>query len=275
MGFSEKRRTTCFCLLQWKPDVAHITFMRTTSDAGKRRAALIELLGSDRRVEAVAIDGPLGPSLCALTEYRSAEALLSQGAMQKRGKPGQTSSPTGQLLHRHASALAGLALELADVADATHTEAIHPKRLVEAFPNAFLAAMMDEGHFIDLARNASDVFWRRLLESGALEALFERLLPHRRAIPELRHVTDHEERAGIVCVLTALSVARSSFVSVGDPLCGDIILPPLAAWGAGPSGEPWLRSILDNAAARVRALGRTRRGFREVRLHYCENSFPT
>jgi hypothetical protein len=133
VGFSEKRRTTCFCLLRWEHDVACLMFRSTTSDPTKRRAALDDLLSHNRQVDAVAVDGPLGPSLCALTEYRSAEALLSQGTMQKRGKPGQTSSPTGQLLHQHATALAGLALELCDVADAAHLEPIHPKRVVEPF----------------------------------------------------------------------------------------------------------------------------------------------
>jgi hypothetical protein len=274
VGFSEKRRTTCFCLLRWERDVATLTFRTTTSDPAKRRAALSDLLSDNRRVEAVAVDGPLGPSLCALTEYRSAEALLSQGAMQKRGKPGQTSSPTGQLLHQHATALAVLALELCDVAEAAQSEPIHPKRVVEAFPNAYLAAMMEESDFNALSRNASDVFWRRLCQTGALARLSNQLLPGRTISPALDRVTDHEERAGIICALTALSVVRGAYVAVGDPVCGDIILPPVAAWGMGPDGEPWLRTLLNGAAERIRGLHVSRRGFRQARMNYYVGAAP-
>jgi len=216
----------------------------------------------------VAVDGPLGPGLCVLSQYRAAEALLSQGAMQKRGKPGQTSSPTGQLLHQHATSLAALALELGEVADSSHSEPIHSKCVVEAFPNAFLAALMDEEEFSTLSRNASDVYWSRLCNSGALTELIDEMLPGRTVAPTVHEVSDHEERAGTICALTALSVVRGSYVAVGDPVCGDIILPPLDFWGKAATGERWLQVMLDGAAARIAKVHPDRRGFREVRLHY-------
>jgi hypothetical protein len=268
VGYSEKSRTTCFCLLRWTPDTATLSFRATTSDSAKRRSALSQLLHDAPNLDAVAVDGPLGSGLCALSEYRAAEALLSQGQMQKRGKPGQTSSPTGQQLHQHANALAALALELGQVADSCHMEPIHPKCVVEAFPNAFLAALMDESDFGTLSRNASDVYWARLCVSGALPELISKMLPGRVVSPALHEVIDHEERAGTVCALTALSVVRGSYVAVGDPVCGDIILPALAFWGKAATGEPWLRVMLDGAAARIAKRRPIRRGFREARLHY-------
>jgi hypothetical protein len=270
VGFSERRRTTCFCLFRWEPTAAFLTFRRTTADADKRRAALISLLGADRKVEAVAVDGPLGPGLCRLTHYRSAEALLSQGKMQKRGKPGQTSSPTGQLLHHHATVLATLALEVADVAPASHVDPIHDRRIVEAFPNAFLAALLDNSAFTELERNASDVFWRDLSGSGALVRLCDRLLPGREIKPRLDLVADHDERAGTVCALTAMAVVRGSYVAIGDPLCGDIILPPTSAWGKGATKEPWLRQALEMATVRLRTNPGHRYGFEKTRVHFCE-----
>jgi hypothetical protein len=268
VGFSERRRTTCFCLLRWTPETATLSFRATTSDPAKRRSALSQLLQVDPKLDAVAVDGPLGPGLCALTEYRAAEALLSQGQMQKRGKPGQTSSPTGKKLHQHANDLAALALELGQVEGSSHLEPIHPNCVVEAFPNAFLAALMDEGDFGTLSRNASDVYWSRLCVSGALLGLISKMLPGRVVSPPLDEVIDHEERAGTVCALTALSVVRGSYVAVGDPVCGDIILPALAFWGKAATGEPWLRVMLDGAAARIARTHPSRRGFREARLHY-------
>ena len=158
VGYSEERRTTCFCMLSWDHATASLTFSRATSDPAERRTALGKLTRQNPRVASIALDGPLGPSLCLLTDYRSAEALLSQGIMQKRGKPGQTSSPAGRALHQHATELARLALEMCEIEDAIHVEPIHPRRVVEAFPNAFLAALMDEGDFGVLSRNASDAF---------------------------------------------------------------------------------------------------------------------
>ena len=235
VGFSDKRRT-CFCTLRWTPEAATLSFRSTTSDPAKRRLALSQLLHDNFKLDGVVVDGPLGPGLCVLSEYRAAEALLSQGAMQKRGKPGQTSSPTGQLLHQHATALAALALELGEVADSAHSEPIHSQCVVEAFPNAFLAALMDEGDFGTLSRNASDVYWSRLCSSGALTRLITDLLPGRVVAPALEAVSDHEERAGTICALTALSVVRGSYVAVGDPVCGDIVLPPLDLWGRAANG---------------------------------------
>ena len=190
--------------------------------------------------------------------------------MQKRGKPGQTSSPTGQALHKHATELAVLALELAHVSDAGHSEPIHPKRVVEAFPNAFLAAMLDDSAFTALARNASDVFWKHLIATGALQGLCDTLLPHRTTSPGLEHVTNHEERAGVVCALTALVVLGGSYVAVGDRFCGDIILPPQTAWGVNAVGQPWLCAVLDAAGSRIRCSRRPKPGFDVARVLSCE-----
>jgi len=167
-----------------------------------------------------------------------------------------------------------MALEICDIAEAAHVEPIHERRLVEAFPNAYLAALMDEGDFTSLSRNASDVFWRRLCDSGALVSLWNQLLPGRALSPAFDRLTDHEERAGTVCALTALGVVRGSYVAVGDTLCGDIILPPLAAWGTGSGREPWLKAVLEGAALRLRRPHERRRGFREARMYYGDGAPP-
>ena len=103
VGYSVTRRTTCFCLLRWTPDSATATFALAAASPSARREVLQSFLGSDRSLAAVAIDGPLAPALRTVTRYRAAEALLSKGCLQQRGKPGQTSSPVGQRLHSHAT----------------------------------------------------------------------------------------------------------------------------------------------------------------------------
>lgn len=143
VGFSASKKTTCFCLLSWTAALARFECLVTTSLRTKRQQA-IQQLCAGRQLAAVAIDGPLAHGFVHVAHYRAAEALLSRGALQKRGKPGQTSAPTGQQLHRHASELAALATALPDLAEATHLQPIHPRRIVEAFPNLFLAALIPE-----------------------------------------------------------------------------------------------------------------------------------
>lgn len=253
VGFSAKRKTTCLCLLEWDAERASLTFRVIGSQAAERRGALRELVGG-RAVDGVAIDGPLTRGLAHARHYRAAEALLSRGALQKRGKPGQTSAPTGQLLHAHATSLAKQTLAVASVAPSTHREPILEQRVVEAFPNLFLAALLDEHLLPPIARDASDRYWESAVErSTKLVELLSWLLPERRWSVDLRDVRDHEERAGLVCAVTALATANDDHVAVGDPIDGDIILPPASTWGRRLGSRlPWLECELRDNVARVR-----------------------
>ena len=67
---------------------------------------VIDELVRRRELAGVALDGPLTRGLRLVRHYRAAEAILSRGPLQKRGKPGPTSAPMGQKLHEHATKLA-------------------------------------------------------------------------------------------------------------------------------------------------------------------------
>ncbi len=71
----------------------------------------------------------------------------------------------------------------------------------------------------------SDRFYRHLVETGRLRALIDHLLPGRRPTRDLAEVVNHDDRAALVCALSALAVAAGDFVAVGDE-DGWIILPP-------------------------------------------------
>ena len=268
VGYAPAKKTTCFCTLTWDLTTASLAFCCTTSDSRERAAAVHELV-AEVPLLAVAVDGPLAAGLRHVNHYRAAEALLSRGVMQKRGKPGQTSAPIGQQLHRNATSLAKLVRTRCEVARATHREPIVEERIVEAFPNAYLGALIDENDLPILKRDASDRFWDCLVaDSDRLVRHIARLLPGRTLSTDLPSVTDHEERAGVVCALTAFSVAMGDHVAVGDPQDGDIILPACSEWGRrNGTDRAWLDLVLRDNLVTVRAGTRDCRSMPTARVH--------
>lgn len=257
VGFSQKRASSCYCLLAWRAGRVRLSFQKVGIARQERADKLRGVLGNKKRLEAVAIDGPLTQSLRLVPHYRAAEALLSRGVFQKRGKPGQTSSPTGQQLHDHATQFARLILAAQDQGGldldrASHLEPIHELAVVEAFPNQFLAALIPERAIPQLHRDASDRFWE-LAAGATLGNLLGMLLPGHSFECSLEAIKDHDERAALVCALTALAIARGQAIGVGDPVDGDIFLPPSESWGASVSGGgSWMEAALRRSADRLR-----------------------
>ena len=273
VGFSEKLPTTCFCLLQYDSQTIRFRFRLAGVGLEERRNALHALVTPQSKLNAVAIDGPLTHGLRIVDHYRAAEALLSLGEFQRRGKPGQTSSPTGKQLHRHATQLAGLVLQETraghlQIEASTHYQPLHESAIVEAFPNQFLAALIPEAHLPALNRDASDRYWEVLVERiCGLSGLLHHLLPGCKLDTALEDHTDHEHRAGIVCALTALSVCRRDYAGVGDPVDGDIILPSPARWATSVAGfGSWMEVALRTNVTRVRRSRRNHDNHRDTRV---------
>jgi predicted nuclease with RNAse H fold len=259
VGFSSKRETTCICLLKWSTDTVTLSFRKVGVEMAARARALDSLFGERVHLDAVALDGPLTRGLRRVPHYRAAEALLSRGVFQLRGKPGQTSSPTGQQLHHHATLLAELVLERAQaglfsISRASHIEAIHDAAIVEAFPNQFLSVLIHESNLPSLHRDASDRFWEILTANNGLTSLLIHLLPSRTLITRFEQIRDHDQRAAVVCALTGLSVVAGVAIGVGDPTDGDIFLPPVPFWGGSYSQpQPWAETALRENVAILRA----------------------
>jgi hypothetical protein len=252
VGYSETSKSTCFCTIAWDTDDARIDFRLTTANEGQRANA-IDALTNGRRVAGVALDGPLTRGFRTVAYYRAAEALLSRGPLQKRGKPGQTSSPVGQKLHGEALRLADQVIRRVRIDRATHHESIDTRRVVEAFPNIYLAALVPESAFMPLARNASDAYWDLLAtKSDRLMYHMRWLLPGRDIKIQCRAVLNHDYRAGLTCALTALVVTQGTHVAVGDMDGGDVMLPPVHEWGRSPIGRTsWLEPVLRTNLAKV------------------------
>lgn len=271
VGYSERKRSTGFCVLSWDAEKILVRLQRTTSDAQRRRAALADLLPYELPLLAVAIDGPLAHGFELIRHYRTADALFAHGVFQKRGKAGQTSSPVGQRLHQHATLLAHMVMEAAAqvrcrMAAAAHRDPIHELAIVEAFPNQFLAALLPEGDLPALRRDASDRYWEACTALTLMSALLSYVLPDRALTESLNAYSNHDDRAAIVCALTALCVCAGEAAGAGDPIGGDIMLPPPPVWGRSlTSTQPWMEIALVASLAAVR---RRHPQGRSVRLTY-------
>jgi hypothetical protein len=112
------------------------------------------------------------------------------------------------------------------LSDAFHRAAIHKHSIVEAFPSSFLGLMIREPTSLGARRrNRSDVFFAHLVATGELERLVNRLLPQRRLIQAFDAINNHDDRAALICALTALCIGARDYVAVGDDQ-GWIALPP-------------------------------------------------
>lgn len=235
VGYSDDEATTGFCQLDWTESEVTWAMRNTKRSLTDREKALAALNSRQRRIRAVAVDGPLVPNLAKCTRYRAAEAILSQGVLQKRGKPGQTNAGSGPQLHAEATELAKLALHVLQVDEATHAGRICGPAIVEAFPNMFLGTLCDESNYPQAPgkkRKWTDTLFPLQDVSAKLRMLVATLLPGR----EVRSpwgLTDHEEIAALTCALTALCVAADHFTAVGDDRDGYIFLAPSWAMGVG------------------------------------------
>ncbi len=162
------------------------------------------------------------------------------------GKPGQSSAPVGRMLNAAANACARDVLRLCRIEEALHPVRIDDRSVVEAFPSTFLGVMVDDPSVLSVERNSrSDRYFEHLTSAGRLHDLLSYLLPGRVALRPLGEVNNHDDRAALVCAVTALAVAAGDFTAVGD-VDGWIILPPRRfvqewAWAAlesGASKEP-------------------------------------
>jgi hypothetical protein len=98
--------------------------------------------------------------------------------------------------------------------------------VAETFPNSFLGVMLhDPTAVVTNRKKRSDAFFKHLIATGTLQNLLSYLLPGRATVQPLGSVTNHDDRAALVCALTALAFAAGDFTAVGDD-DGWIVLPP-------------------------------------------------
>lgn len=225
VGYSPTRRSSAICRLDWSDLEVSWEIARFRAVEPERETTIRRVVGA-RSIVAAAFDGPLRQGFDVIGRYRTAEGVLTRQLWRLIGKPGQSSSPSGKRLNAHANVCVGHILTHAQLHPAAHGVAIDDKAIVEAFPSSFLGMMIAEPSRLTARRgDRSDMFFQHLVSEGVLSSLVSHCLPGRRLTQELAQVINHDDRAALVCALSALCVAQGDFVAVGDS-DGWIILPP-------------------------------------------------
>lgn len=198
--------------------------VRFRAVAPERENAIAEV-AAGRQIVAAAFDGPIRRGFGIIGQYRTAERMLTRRLRPLIGKPVQSNAPVGRMLNCHANECVRCLVTHSDVEDAQHGVRIDRKALVEAFPSSLLGMMIKNPTLLAVRRgNRSDIFFKHLATTGSLRSLIEHCLPGRRLKHDLSNVVNHDDRATVICALSALCVAMGDFVAVGDD-DGWIILP--------------------------------------------------
>jgi hypothetical protein len=121
--------------------------------------------------------------------------------------------------------------------------------IVEAFPNAFLGVLLPETAFEGIPAGRGKKF-DALFEAAQSRNIVNRLLDDvgwaddkfARALVEN---TQHDERAALICALTAVCVWRGRYTAIGDAEGGWFFLPPWDGW------EEWARRGIEETNVEV------------------------
>lgn len=225
VGFSPTKRSSAICRLDWTSSVVSWEIARFRAVEPERESAIASIVAR-RSISTAAVDGPIRRGFDVIGRYRLAEQMLTRRLRPLIGKPGQSSAPVGKLLNHHANECVRHLFTHADLQDAQHLVRIDQKSIVEAFPSSFLGMMIDEPNNLKASRNdRSDIFFQNLVSTGVLQSLIGHCLPEQRLSLDPCEITNHDDRASLVCALSALVVAAGDFVAVGDD-DGWIVLPP-------------------------------------------------
>lgn len=236
VGYSPTRRSSAVCRLDWTATDLTWSIRRFRAIDVERSTAIRDTIGG-RPLLAAAFDGPFRRSLDVIGVYRTAEQMLTRRLGKLIGKPGQASAPVGKMLNLHTNHCVRTAIDHGNINRSQHAVAVHELAVVEAFPSSFLGVMLDDPGKLTLRRSdRSDGFFRHLVAVGTLDRLLQDCLPGRRQEKPLSSVVNHDDRAALVCALTALCVASGDYTAVGAE-DGWIVLPPitfLGQWAVTP-----------------------------------------
>lgn len=201
--------------------------------------------------QVIAIDGPIVPDKGEALSKRAVERLFASGRFQRRCKPGFSHVKGTGLELRRAAGSAADCLAAATSASPPFL-GVQSSSIVEAFPNAFLGVCLDDRCYeaMPALKRGQKFDW--LYDQWVQQKLVARLpLPSdAKHLPMwFARTSDHEERAALVCALTALLVAHGTFTAIGDESGGWFFLPPWNNW------QCWARTAVENGSTRLNEHG--------------------
>jgi predicted nuclease with RNAse H fold len=239
VGFSESKKTTG---LAWFAGSTIETAL--TGSSWEERS---HSLPRDVQFAIAALDAPIVPAE-KRNAFRGCERAFYGGAFWNRCRPGLSHHGRRGLALRDAGRQAAqdFSTVLTAVALPFGPSVFPMKPIIEAFPNAFMGVLLPAAAFAgwnkSLGKTKSDWLYERVVEAGLFRKLLSKLnlaSPSiQRKFEEAQH---HDERAALICLLTAMFARSGDAVIVGDTDGGWFWLPPNSLW------DPWASAALELA----------------------------
>jgi hypothetical protein len=243
VGFSKSRKTTG---LAWLSD-GQLGVTVTGSSWAERSCDLPKNIVFD----IAALDAPVVADKHALAR-RGCEHLFSRGGFAKRCRPGLSHHGRGlQLREAGSQAARDFAAVLTNRPLRFGPSVCPNDPIIEAFPNAFMGVLLPEQHFADWSKSRgqakSDWLYEQIVMRGLMRKLLARLeLRHAAFVRRFEDCQHHDERAALICLLTATFAANRNALIIGDGAGGWFWLPPLDLWAC------WARDALALACSNLK-----------------------
>ena len=205
-----------------------------------------------QRADIAAIDAPY--TTAKPDEFRSCERVFTLGRFQGRCKPGLSHvRGTGRELRAAGWKTAQQLRPMVDrkaVGAEVKFPRIEDSNIVEAFPNAYLGVCVSDDAYDQMPRlprgRKFDWLFDRWVKGGLFGRVVEKIALEQLADLEgtFNRNRQHDERAALVCLLTAAGVFAGHYAAVGNEAGGYFFLPPWHSWAT------WAREELDRQRAR-------------------------
>lgn len=237
VGFSKSRKTTG---VAWYDDSVNVTKCRSDQIAD-------QIIETSFIADIAAFDGPLVQH----KNCRAVERFFSSGSFSQRCKPGFSHFGTGMELRiATASALAGIAQRLAPPISPLPPGSLSTYSAFEAFPNAFLAVLLDDAAFLEMPSLKRGKKFDWLYDEAIARGKLESLLLHigwgnQQVLSTIHNERDHEKRAALICLITAACISVQRYEAIGNLDDGWFILPPRALWAG------WARKAAEDLRGRL------------------------
>jgi hypothetical protein len=238
VGFSKSKETTG---LAWCINSTIETVVTGSSWEERNRS-----LPRDIQFAIAALDAPIVPA-DNYSAFRGCEHAFYGGAFSRRCRPGLSHHGRGlELRDAGREAAQHFAAVLEPVALPFGPLVLQGKPIIEAFPNTFMGVPLPGEIFAGwskaLRKAKSDWLYEQVVEAGLFIKLLSRLdLTSPTILEKFEKAQHHDERAALICLLTAMLAWSRDATIVGDADGGWFWLPPMALWA------PWASAALDAA----------------------------